>query len=266
MRDQTTVERFEMVRQEYLDRQKTTRPKFNIWVDKRGRIKTYLSSFDAVSRKISKTLVRHLHGLANRRPIELVLTKSDRLALLHTVHDAGWKVDPALIKAVNAAVAEYHSSRTPFIRPTLAMRVAWAEEEDSLSAVDDWEEFKEGESYRLTSETFEGRKMEIRPHADFGEEDVMVSGQELMICINDSNGHVHGFTQYALDRDSIHANYDSENDSDDETRRSLLRIHKFHSLRDLMVHFNMPVVRDIAEVNPKLYQHYRNKLKALETA
>jgi hypothetical protein len=193
-----------------------------------------------------------------------VLTKTDRLALLHTVRDAGWKVDPALIKSVDSAVTEYHRSRIPFIKPTLAMRVAWAEEEDSLTAADNWGEFKAGESYRLTSETFEGRKIEARPHPEYGEEEVMISGQELMICINDSKGHLHGFTQYALDRDSIHANYDS--DSDDETLQSpmLMRIHQFHSLRDLMVHFNMPDVPDIAEVSPDLYQHYIKKLKALE--
>ena len=247
------------------DHPKSTRPEFNLWMDSRGRIRTCLSGINEVPRGISKALVRHLHELNGRRPVELVLTKTDRLALLHAVRDVGWKVDPDLIKSVDAAVTEYHRSRTPFIKPTLAMRVAWAEEEESLIAADNWGEFKAGEAYRLTSETFEGRNIEARPHPEYGEEEVMVSGQELMICINDSKGHLHGFTQYALDRDSIHANYDSDRDGDDdETRQSLKRIHQFHSLRDLMVHFNMPDVPDIAEVSPDLYQHYIKKLKALE--
>jgi len=189
-----------------------------------------------------------------------VLTRSDRNALTHTVHDSGWKVDPELIKAVDHAVDEYHRSRVPFTKPTLAMRVAWAEEEDQLTAVDDWFNFRAGESYRLSSKTFEGRKIEVREHPDFGEEEVLVSGHELLICIHDAEGKVHGFTQYSLDKEAI----DLEDDPEDETSRMLKTVHHFHSLKDLMAHFKMPEVQDIAEACPELYQHYRQKLKALE--
>jgi len=261
MRDTTTPERFLMVREEWEARKRQNRPKFNIWLGDNGYIGTHLSGFDQVSRRISKDLARALHGLRGRRPVELVLTKSDRLALLHTVREAGWKVDPKLIKAVEYSVQEYHRSRTPFTKPTLAMRVAWAEEEDRLTAANDWLGFKAGETYRLTSDTFEGRKIEFRENPDLGEEEVLVSGQELMICVNDSVGQVHGFTQYALDKDTIRAEYED----DDDTCRVLSTVDEFHSIRDLMLHFNMPDVPDIAEVSPDLYQHYRNKLKALET-
>lgn len=259
--DFKTHERFETVRAEWEARQRGNRPKFNLWLDRRGRIQTYLSSFDEVSRKISRDLARSLHGLNGRRPVELVLTRTDRNALVHAIHEAGWKVQPELAQAVDQAVEEYHRSRVPFTKPTLAMRVAWAEEEDSLTAADDWEGFQAGQSYRLSSRTFEGRKIEFREHPEHGEEEVLVSGQELMICLHDDQNRVHGFTQYALDRATVAANYDPE----DETCRTLSTVSHFHSLRDLMLHFEMPDVPDITEASPDLYRENLGKLRALET-
>lgn len=262
LRDESTPERFAIVRKELLERNKKNRPQFNLWLDHRGRINTYLSAFDEVSRKISRELVKSLSNLRGKRPVELVLTRSERNALIWTIHEAGWKVDPSLIKAVENAVAEYHRSRVPFNKPTLAMRVAWAEEEDQLTAKDDWHSFRAGESYRLSSETFEGRKIEFRDSPEYGEEEVLVSGQELMICLYDKENRKHGFTQYALDRSTIQAEY--HNNPNDETCRILSTVNQFHSIRDLMEHFEMPDVPDIAEVCPDLYEHYKRKLKTLE--
>lgn len=260
LRDEQTPRLFEVVRGEWLARQQNNRPKFNIWLDRHQRIQTYLSSFEEESRNLDRDLVQALHNLRNRRPVELVLTKSERLALLHTVKDAGWKVDPNLILAVEQAVADYHRCRVPFNKPTLAMRVAWAEEEDKLTAANDWHSFRAGESYALSSDTFTGRKLEFREHPEFGEEEVLVSGRELMICLTDQRGIRHGFTQYPIDRQTIKEDYDK----DDETIRTLMRVQHFHSLRDLMQNFHMPDVPDIREVSPDLYNHYRQKLRALE--
>lgn len=256
-----THELFETVRAEWIERNKGNRPQFNLWLDGNGRINTYLSSFEEESRRISRELARSLHNLNGKRPLEMVLTKSDRLALNFVVKECGWKVDPLLTKAVEQAVAEYHRSRIPFNKPTLAMRVAWAEEEDRLTALNDWETFKSGETYELFSYTYEGRKIELRDHPDYGTEEVFVTGQEILLCLHDRDGTIYGFTQHPVERGKT----PDPADGIDETERTLNRVHRFFSLGELMKNFQMPKIPDISEACPDLYRENLRKLKALET-
>jgi len=110
--------------------------------------------------------------------------------------------------------------------------------------------FTAGKSYPMESETIEGKKVELRPHwrEKDEKEDVLVTGQELLIRIQDDHKKWHAFTQYALGAEQ-------ENERPEDY---------FHLLSELVECFEIPEVPDVAELHPQEFAMYQARMRALE--
>lgn len=265
LQNDTTEERFNAVREEWvrLQKQKRGGTRWNIYLKGNGRIGGYLSAFDKMCGRISPDFANTLSDIRGKRPVELVVLQSQRNALLRAVESDIWRVQPKVLEAVKKAIEDYHHIRTPFTRPRRAMCVAWAEEEGRLKCLEDLDGFTAGQSYDLTSETFLGMKAETRESLKYGEENVLVSGQELMLILTDDLGRRHGFTQYKIDQPERYRQ-DKENEDAKESSDLFDTIHCFHLLGTLVNHFEMPDVPDIAEVMPERFNENLRRLEALE--
>ena len=255
-----TIRRFFAVREEWLRREaerEGARPKWNIWLE-RGKIKTYLTPFQEVSATVPRHLAEELHRLNGKSPVELAVLRETRDALTRAVSCEWWRVHPNVKAAVEGGLRDYHALRAPFNKPSNAQAIAWLDEEDRITANRNvanagvtW--FSAGKSYKIESRTFEGRKIELRPRVgDSTTEEVLVTGQELMLIVTSDTGQRVAFTQHALDL---------ENRAETE---GLQDIDASQTLFDLMEWFVIPDVKDLAELNAKRFAENLSALADIE--
>ena len=79
-------------------------------------------------------------------------------------------------------------------------------------------------------------------------EDVLVTGQELLLRIQDDHKKWHAFTQYSLGAEQ-------ENERPEDY---------FHLLSELVECFEIPEVPDVAELHPQEFAMYQARMRALE--
>ncbi len=246
-----TAERFSAVKGEWAERQAALRGEageWNIYL-RNGRIAINLTPFQTLSGQVPKALAESLFRLRNRTPLEMMVMRDTREALETALHSKIWKVQPLLMEALVKAREQFDDVRTPFTRPALAQRVGWLDEQDAIKCLHDWRTFEKGKSYEVTTITFTGKKIEWREGKD-GMEEIFVSGQELAIMVNDGKAK-HTFTHHALDPE--------------ELPEELAEAEKFHGLRDLLDHFELPDVPDLATRQPARYAANLVALAAIET-
>ena len=224
---------------------------FNIYL-RNGRIRTYLTPFQNLNGSVSKTLAESLFKLSGRTPIEMMVLRDSRVALEEAMRSGIWRVHPDVTAAIQAARAQYEDVRTPFNRPALAQRIGWLDEQDSIKCLTSWLGFEKGKFYSITTATFTGQKRELRQRAlQAGMEEVLVSGQELAIKIGD--GRVwHAFTHHPV------------NHEEGVLPEALHGVDKFHGLRDLLDHFEIPQVLDLPTRQPARYAELLRKLEQIE--
>jgi predicted RNA methylase len=222
---------------------------WNIRLDATGRLDVWLTPFQQLSGKVPKELVKELAGLHGKYPASLVVQKPSRLALQRAVSGGIWRVEPAVLPIVEKAVREYHAVRAPFSHLGPVQRLAYLDEEDTITCKASGDGFTEGQSYQIVTETFEGRKLELRPRPGYSPEEVLVTGQELVIRISDDDGRRHSYTQFAPTAE--------EGDSRPKAGQH-------HTLTELVAQFHIPEVPDVATVNPAAYQTYKARMLALQ--
>lgn len=235
-----------------LAEEKGERGGWNIRLDAHGRIRAHLTPFQKLSGAVPVRLAEELHGLDGQYPSALVVQKPSRLALQRAVSGAPaiWRVHPDVTVAVEQAVRDYHAVRAPFIRLNAVQRIGYLDEEDEIACTTPGlEGFTPGRRYPLATETFEGRKLEMRARPGLPDEEVLSTGQELAIVLTDDLGARHCFTHYP---------------PTGEDERPAAEHH--HLLTDLAAHFDIPDVPDVATVNPELYAENLRRLTALEHA
>lgn len=225
---------------------------WNIRLATDGRLDVWLTPFQQFSGQVPRALAEELQSLHGKFPSALVVQKPSRLALERAVAGGVWRVEPSVAVAVEAAVREYHAVRAPFTRLNDVQRLGYLDEEDSIECRVTADGFIAGLRYAMRTETFEGRKIETRKRPGHGPEQVLVSGQELAILVTDDAGETHCFTQFAP--------------SDDDTGEERPPCEHQHTLADLVAHFTIPDVPDVATLNPALYQDYKHRLLALQRA
>lgn len=133
---QDSHERFAAASGEWHAREQTAsahRPAFNLWLAAHGHIDTWLSTFDDFSGRIDQAHASALHALRGKRPMQLVIQRSERDALQRAVKPGSpWTVQPALLAAVEDCVRRYHAARAPLYPLNEIQRIGYLDESDTI--------------------------------------------------------------------------------------------------------------------------------------
>jgi hypothetical protein len=274
-----TVSLWTAVATEWQNQQERTRNDYNLWLSEDGEIRTNLSLFEERSMttgrsgRILKEQANQLYQLHGKRPMELVLQRSQRELLMRqcqldsnsalcTLHSAlpqfPWRVQPKLKEAVLEAVRQYHSCRAPLYPLPGLQRLGYLEEGDSILCKKDLVRdgttlYKAGESYALATQSVCVTRRGFRPNLAAEMEEVEYSGSELATYITDATGTQRCFMEGRLREQNVSLDGYPATEKIEFT------------LQELDEHFIIPDVPDVAVLNPEAFQSHLAQLEQLET-
>ena len=244
-------------------------PPYNIWLDDHGgrdavTIRTHLNLFDSV--RVDKTAAAALHALNGRQPIQLVVQRSQRQALLDAVKcGSPWRVDPALELAVEAAIAEYNRVRAPLYPLPKIQRLGYLDEQDDILCCKSFgnpagAHFVAGSRYFLRSTTVATKRSGTKVNNLGLLDDVEWNGQELAFFITDQSGVERCFMEGRLREEKVKINLirpgskgRKDRDLEDECAIDF-------TLQQLVEHFVIPEVPDVATRLPEQYAAHRQTM------
>lgn len=266
----------------------SSRSHFNLWLSPDGTIGTHLNTFQEGSRKTDKKLVKELFELAGKRPMQLVIQRASReslfraagvrtaaiLAAAATQPGNPWRVDPALLAAVESAWAEYQGERAPMVPLPRVQRLGYLDEEDSILCLQNWRTFIAGRRYPIRSLTVTVTRRATKPNLAGETEELTFSGQELVLFIKDEAEHAFidaralapGVELPNLFAQSKTASNGSPPPSveGDLPAEGLAKAGRTHPLQTLLDHFEVPEVPDVAVLQPERYLENKRRLQELE--
>jgi len=253
-------------------------PKFHLSL-LNNQIQARLGLFDTalvkVNRELAKTAkrLRHLDG---RNPMQVVMQRDERNFILGLLRPgAEWTVDPALRDAVQAAVGQYNAVRAPLVPLPKIQRLGYLDESSDILCMSDLplraktplpsDERSQGEStskvlfragvrYPLATRSIRFTRTQIKPNLRGEDEELELSGQELAILIKPKPGEKNEFC--FMDGALRAANVKIGDDAGANV------IH--FTLQDLVDHFDIPEVPDIATTDPARYNSFIAQLHQLE--
>ena len=262
-------------------------PPYNIWFDAQtGTVRTYLNTFDTASGRVDKVAAASLHALNGRQPIQLVVQRNTRRALENAVGVGGrpqgpWRVDPALMRAVESAIVEYNLVRAPLYPLPKIQRLGYLDEQDDILCSKDLKSkgemlnaktsafslqpsaFTSGRRYALRSATVAVKRTGTKMNTIGQLDDVEWNGQELAFFITDDDGVERCFMEERLRAPNVKINLirpgtkgRKEKDLEDECAIDF-------TLRQLVDCFVIPEVPDVASLNPKRYEANRQTMLAI---
>ena len=273
-----TVPRWAVVKEQILELN-GRKPKvpWNLWLAG-GVVRTGLSSFEEASRKLDKLAAARLHALNGKAPMQLVLQRADRDEVLDVAERGGWRVQPELLAAVRAAVAQYHASRAPLYPLSDIQRLGYTDEEDFLLCQKDLLSpasrvpvFHAGHKYPLRSQTITVTRHTQKPNLIGVLEDFEYTGQELAMFL-DQRERPEDLVTPSREFSFLDAKLRADPGTKvPEARRcgrsvDLPAAPIDFTLQDLVAHFAIPAVPDVATLNPAGYAHNLARLEELEAA
>lgn len=248
-----TYQKFLTVREEVQRKANETFDDFNIRLDNE-KIRVRFSEFAILSGQIPQDLVDTAETLKNKTLLDLAVMRDTRDTARKVLTDKRLKVPPGLVAQFDDVCKQLTIQAAPFNRPSPVQRVAWLDEQNTIECLHDFGPFKAGQKYPIETRVITGKKLEKRHRPGYGQEEVLVSGQELVVAVEDkATREYHTFTQF---EPSV------------ETKDSIVEhfyVSGYHLLQDLITNFKMPEVQDIAEADPAGYIKYRKRLEALQT-
>ncbi len=240
---------------------------FNLWLSPDGAIRTALSLFQQHSSRTDKTLAAELHSLNGKQPMQLVLQRNDRETLERAAFNSPWTVCPQLQAAVNLAVQQYHATRAPLYPLPKIQRLGYLDEQEKILCVKDFSgsdsensafsvqpsAFAAGRRYPISSRTVTVSRKGTRPNLSGESEELEYSGQELCISIHDDQGREHRFMEARHTAAGVKVNHTHLNSRRNRpTAGPPVNVH--HTLDDLIAHFEIPEVPDVATIAPEAFQ------------
>jgi len=241
----TTWDRWKAASEEWKQRNQKQRSDWNLWLDHKGAICVNLSLYDKHSGKIDKNAAQDLFELQGKRPMQLVLLKAQRNALEKAVLDSPWRVAPAVQDAVRTAISDYHKERAPLYPLPKIQRIAYLDDEDTVKCDKDLgTAFKAGKAYPLETRTYKVNRTAEKLNLQGEREVVELGGSELFFFITGEDGKQYVFAEaYLRGNEKI------------TIERLWEQID--YTLGDLVEHFEIPEVPDVATLQPEAYA--RNK-------
>jgi hypothetical protein len=229
---------------------------YNVKLSTHGTISCCLTPFQTITGSVPLPVVDALKKIDGQHPAGLVVQRVSRKALILATNGGIWRVHPEVTEAVTEALKNYNATRAPLRPLNPVQRLGYLDEEDEIRCErPPCSGFTAGLNYPLESEIFEGCKIEKRRRLhhsgndrEHEYEDVLVTGQELLLRVKDERGEWHAFTQYDLGHD----------------QKAERPEQYFHRLSELVECFRIPEVPDVAQCHPKLFAEYQKRLLELE--
>lgn len=250
-----TLDTFQDIAAEYAVRHRGKRPAWNIRLNEKGHIVTYLTPFQRTSKKICRTLLTRLNCLNGHSPMSLCVTATSRTALREAVECGVWKVEPAMLEAVSRCLDEYAREGAPFYQPNEVQALGWIDEHGQLECkADGIGSFVKGHKYQIRTTieetTWKAKKINLSGEP----ESLSYSGKELLVSIDDPTGCTHHF----------HVRKDEEQKPEQTDKDGNIKaLH--HHVNELVKHFLIPIPKDIATLRPIDYQANLDRLGILES-
>ena len=244
---------------------------FNIYLDFNGTIKTNLSLFDQASERVKKEQYLRLFALNGKHPMQLILQKAERKELERAVFGATWRVAPAVVDAVQNALAEYNAVRSPLYPLSQIQRLGYLDDNDDILCCKNLEIpkaenrnrdgsisafcFLAGTRYTIRTETIRVKRSGTKMNLTGERDEVEWEGSELALFIRDCEGIERLFMEERLRGKDVTLSIQ------DQGAPSPIE----YNLQDLIKHFNIPEVPDVALVHPAAYQKNLEALELIES-
>lgn len=232
------------------------RPEWNLFLRRSGRIGTYLTPFQQVTGHLPSEAIGRLQELDDQTPMGLSVQRNTRTLLLQTVHESNlWRVEPALIAAVERAVADYQTQRAPLYPLPTVQRLGYLDEEDRIEClVDGLGPFKAGQRYPIETDTEEATFHTTILDASGNDNDVQRKGRELVLTVYlDEKRDLNDAHKFILGGKYEYERTPKPDDCD-----------YVHTFADLVDHFRIPEVDDIAALQPAAYQENLAAIATIE--
>lgn len=197
--------------QKVVDEEKVSRPDFNIYLNKAGYLRTYLSTRASIKRKINRDQILRLATIDECHPLTLTTEKETRDLLSELVTCGLYTIQPEAKRAIVTALAEVKSLSCPLMPVTDFETVGYCDEEDALTCVHTTAtpqmQFTAGKVYKLTTGTYKFTQKFTRKKAHFDEHsrtmytamhDCQLSGQDRYIQFTDDRGQPIRFMEKPL--------------------------------------------------------------------
>jgi predicted RNA methylase len=218
---------------------------WNIYLDANGTLRTNLSLFDTASGRVNKQEAERLFNLNGKHPMHLVMARESRRELDRAVNGTRWRVAPAVVEAVTKAIEEYNRQRAPLYPLNKIQRLGYVDENDTLLCVKDLGTvFKAGVSYELKAETVRTTRAGTKMNLEGSLDEVQYDGSELAIWLITPDGEQKLFMDARLMDSSVKLSIQKEGEPSPIN----------FTLHQLVEHFQIPEVPDVATINPEGYQ------------
>jgi hypothetical protein len=255
----TTWRDWNAARDEYEARYGERKRPFNIWIDEHQVIHRHLTPFQTLSGRVPQKLVQTLNLLEGQTPMALVVQRNTREALQAAVNSDVWLVDPKLPPLVEESIRLYHASRAPFYPLSEVQRIGYVDENETLkcrknlgNSFTGYTAFEAGKSYKIASETVKIGRHKTQTNIDGDEEDILVTGQDLVITVTDESGTKHRFMQFPEMELDIRPDGTERRPNDLAT-----------NLSALIESFEIPEVQDVATIRHEEYRAMLAKIDEL---
>jgi predicted RNA methylase len=237
--------------------ERSRRPDFNVFLDQRGILKTYLSQRTQYKYKLTPPQIARLSRINDCYPLTLTTEKETRMLLRELIDGGIYTLQPAAKQAMEAALAEVNAIACPIMPVTEFETVSYAEEEDSLVCIRGATEINGvpvaltvGKSYNIRTASYHFTESFQRNKVHFDEEtkqtytavhDCTLSGTDRYIALTDDHGREIKF----MDRPRKQFKLELEE-------------------KELWHYFKKPVVHTVGEVSRELVNQNHAVLKACE--
>jgi hypothetical protein len=227
------------------------RPPFNIYLNAKGFLRTYLSTRTETKFKLTRDQIVQLHKVNNCHPLTLTTERETRDLLRELVACGFYTLQPEAKTAIEEALAEVTRLACPIMPVTDFETVAYCDEEDTLLCHSNYSDgcaFTKGRRYKLSTGTYNFNTKFTRTKVHFSEEqyetytkshDCRLSGQDRYIAITDDNGVTHKF----MDKPNGQFEHDES---------------------ILWLIFNKPEVKTVGELAPGLVERTAGILRTCE--
>lgn len=179
-------------------------PSHNIYLDHRGFIRVYLSTFQKVKAKLSHVEIERLTKIDHSHPLTLTADRDSRKLLSSLVESEVYTLQPEARAAIESALADARTLAFPIMPATSFQAVAYADEEDTLTCRQTIHKlgevaafFTEGRTYEVKTGTYDWTSDFQRMKLHYSEKDgdqwmqnhtCRLSGTDRYVMVKDDRG------------------------------------------------------------------------------